>query len=61
MNTTARLEAAAPVMGVAVGERTHAATEGSIAYAELDPVKAKGKAEPLRAWKALEPDLPGGR
>jgi tetratricopeptide (TPR) repeat protein len=55
MNTTARLEAAAPVMGVAVSERTHAATEAAIAYEELPPVQAKGKAEPLAAFRALEP------
>jgi class 3 adenylate cyclase len=55
MNTTARLEAAAPAMGVTVGERTHAATETTIAYEELEPVSAKGKAEPLAAWRALAP------
>jgi tetratricopeptide (TPR) repeat protein len=54
MNTTARLEAAAPVMGVAVSERTYAATETAIAYEELEPIAAKGKAEPLSAWRALE-------
>jgi class 3 adenylate cyclase/tetratricopeptide (TPR) repeat protein len=55
MNTTARLEAAAPVMGVAVGERTFAATHAIVAYEVLRPIQAKGKAEPLAAWRALEP------
>jgi tetratricopeptide (TPR) repeat protein len=55
MNTTARLEAAAPEMGVAVGQATHAATVHAIAYEELPPVSAKGKAEPLQAWRAMEP------
>jgi hypothetical protein len=42
-------------MGVAVGEATHAATAGAIAYEELPPVTAKGKAESLKAFRALEP------
>jgi class 3 adenylate cyclase len=38
MNTAARLEAAAPVMGVAVGAATYAASEGAIVYeAEVEP------------------------
>ena len=55
LNTAARLESAAPVMGVAVGERTLAATDGAISYDELPPIDAKGKAKPLRAWRAIEP------
>ena len=55
MNTAARLEAAAPVMGVAVGAATHEASEGAIVYEELAPISAKGKAEPVPAWRALHP------
>jgi tetratricopeptide (TPR) repeat protein len=53
MNTAARLEAAAPVMGVAVGAKTHKASEGGIVYEELAPIAAKGKSEPVEAWRAL--------
>jgi class 3 adenylate cyclase/tetratricopeptide (TPR) repeat protein len=55
MNTAARLEAAAPVMGVAVGAGTHRASASSIVYEELSPISAKGKAEPVLAWRALHP------
>ena len=55
MNTAARLEAAAPVMGVAVGAGTHGASRESIVYEELPAISAKGKAEPVPAWRALHP------
>ena len=44
VNTAARLQAAAPVNGILVGEETHAATQGAIAYEPAPPVVAKGKA-----------------
>ena len=43
MNTAARLEAAAPVMGVAVGAATHGASARAIVYEELAPISAKGQ------------------
>src|ERR671923_2829594 len=46
VNTAARLQSAAPVDGILVGEATHRATERAIAYRLADPVEAKGKAEP---------------
>jgi class 3 adenylate cyclase len=55
MNTAARLEAAAPVMGVAVGAVTYRASDEAIAYEALAPIAAKGKAEPILAWRALHP------
>ncbi|MEA2550460.1 MAG: hypothetical protein QOE25_229, partial [Actinomycetota bacterium] len=55
MNTTARLEAAAPSMGVVVGELTYRSTEHLFAYERLEPIQAKGKAEPVPAWRALHP------
>ena len=55
MNTAARLEAAAPVMGVAVGASTYGATRTQIIYEGLEPIVAKGKVEPVAAWKAIEP------
>ena len=55
MNTAARLEAAAPVMGVAVGAGTRTASEAAIVYEALSPISAKGKTEPVEAWQALHP------
>ena len=54
VNTAARLQAAAPVDGILVGEQTFRATERAIAYRAFEPVLAKGKAEPVPAWEALE-------
>jgi adenylate cyclase len=54
VNVAARLQAAAPVGGILVGERTHRATERSIAYRALEPLELKGKAEKVAAWKAIE-------
>src|SRR5213596_3619259 len=55
VNTTARLQTAAPVNGVLVGETTYRATRDLIEYAEREPVVAKGKSDPLRVWEALGP------
>ena len=55
VNTTARLQSAAPVNGVIVGETTYRATQQVIDYRGADSVEAKGKAEPLRVWEAIEP------
>jgi class 3 adenylate cyclase/tetratricopeptide (TPR) repeat protein len=54
VNTAARLQAAAPVNGVLVGEQTWRATRHTIDYAEREPVTAKGKSEQLAVWEALE-------
>jgi class 3 adenylate cyclase len=54
VNTTARLQAAAPVNGVIVGATTYRATRNEIEFRELEPVEAKGKVEPLAVWEALE-------
>jgi len=40
--------------GIRVGEVTHRATSSVIDYREANPVTAKGKAEPVPAWEALE-------
>src|SRR5690242_8020029 len=53
VNTAARLQSAAPINGVLVGELTYRATHGVIDYAEQEPVVAKGKTEPLAVWEAL--------
>jgi class 3 adenylate cyclase/tetratricopeptide (TPR) repeat protein len=54
VNTTARLQSAAPVNGVIVGETTYRATRQAIEFRELDPIEAKGKVEPLAVWEAVE-------
>ncbi|MGA7986837.1 MAG: adenylate/guanylate cyclase domain-containing protein [Candidatus Dormiibacterota bacterium] len=54
VNTTARLQTAAPVNGILVGETTYRATSNSISYREAMPVAAKGKTEPVKAWEVVE-------
>ena len=50
MNTAARLQGAAPVDGIAVGEATFRATAHAFEFEEADPMTAKGKAEPVPVW-----------
>jgi hypothetical protein len=54
VNTASRLQTAAPVNGVLVGETTYNATSRVIEYRELPPVEAKGKAEPVAVWEAVQ-------
>ena len=54
MNTAARIQGAAPINGIVVGELTYEATKHAIEYEEDEPVEAKGKAEPVRVWVAKE-------
>ena len=53
VNTAARLQSAAPVNGILVGEGTYRATRHVIDYREAAPVEAKGKAEPVQVWEAV--------
>jgi class 3 adenylate cyclase/tetratricopeptide (TPR) repeat protein len=52
VNVASRLESAGRPGAVTVGERTHGATRGVIAYSELAPLELKGKSEAVRAWEA---------
>jgi class 3 adenylate cyclase len=54
VNTAARLQAAAPVNGILVGETTHRATAQTIDFGEERTVEAKGKEEPLAVWEVLQ-------
>lgn len=54
VNTTARLQAAAPVNGVLVGETTYRATREIVEYREHAAVLAKGKTEPVPVWEAVQ-------
>jgi class 3 adenylate cyclase len=53
VNTAARLQTAASVGGILVGERTFLAAERAIEFAAAEPVVAKGKTEPLAVWQAV--------
>jgi class 3 adenylate cyclase len=55
VNAASRLQAAAPLNGVLVGEQTYRATPDVFDYRVAESVPAKGKAEPLPAWEALAP------
>jgi predicted ATPase/class 3 adenylate cyclase len=54
MNTAARLQSAAPVDGVLVGEQTYRATERAIEYRAHEPIEAKGKANAVPVWEAVQ-------
>src|SRR3954470_24994105 len=53
MNTAARIESAAPVDGILVGELTYRATRDLFEYREAEPIAAKGKAEPVPVWEVV--------
>jgi len=58
INTASRLQSAAPTDGVVVGEETYRCTLDAIRYEPMEPVTAKGKSEPVRAWLAVEATRP---
>jgi class 3 adenylate cyclase/tetratricopeptide (TPR) repeat protein len=54
INTAARLQSAAPVDGILVGEQTYRSTDRAIVYQEACSVDAKGKSDPIPVWEAIE-------
>ena len=52
VNTASRIQSVAPEMGVAVGFTTYEATSAVFEYDELEPATVKGKAEPVRIFRA---------
>jgi class 3 adenylate cyclase/tetratricopeptide (TPR) repeat protein len=52
VNTASRLQSAAPVGTVLVDEATRRSSESAITFEPLEPVEAKGKAEPIPVWRA---------
>ena len=60
VNTASRLQSAAPVNGILVGEETYRSTRSVIAYEDEEPVIAKGKQAPVRVWRAVAPSAPPG-
>ena len=61
INTAARIQSAAPVNGVLVGDLTYQATRDAIEYRPAEPIAAKGKSEPVRVWEAVQALEHGGR
>jgi class 3 adenylate cyclase/tetratricopeptide (TPR) repeat protein len=54
VNTASRLQSAAPVNGILVGEATYNATSRVIEYREASPVEAKGKSQPVPVWEVIQ-------
>jgi class 3 adenylate cyclase/tetratricopeptide (TPR) repeat protein len=54
VNTAARLQSAAPVNGILVGEQTQRATRQVIDYRDATAIVAKGKSKPVAVWEAVE-------
>jgi class 3 adenylate cyclase/tetratricopeptide (TPR) repeat protein len=54
VNTAARLQSAAPVNGILVGETTYRATAETIDYSELPAVETKGKEAPIPVWEVVQ-------
>ena len=54
VNTAARLQSAAPVNGILVGETTYRATAETIEFRDHDPIEAKGKEQPVAVWEVVE-------
>jgi class 3 adenylate cyclase len=53
VNTASRLQVAAPVNGIVVGEETYLETRDVVEYRQTGVVVAKGKAHPVKAWVAV--------
>jgi class 3 adenylate cyclase/tetratricopeptide (TPR) repeat protein len=55
MNTASRLQTAAPIDAILVDETTYLATRGAIRYGIAEPIRVRGKSEPVVVWQALAP------
>jgi class 3 adenylate cyclase/tetratricopeptide (TPR) repeat protein len=53
VNTASRIQSAAPVDGIAVGQLTYQATAPVFEWRELPAAELKGKAEPVSLWQPL--------
>jgi class 3 adenylate cyclase/tetratricopeptide (TPR) repeat protein len=54
VNTASRLQSAAPVNGILVGDATYRATAETIEYREHAEVEAKGKEAPVPVWGVVQ-------
>jgi class 3 adenylate cyclase/tetratricopeptide (TPR) repeat protein len=57
VNVAARLEQAAAPGEVLLGEPTYRLVRGAVRVEAVEPVNAKGKSEPVRAYRLLEADM----
>ena len=55
VNVAARLQQGADMGEVVVGPLTESLTRSAIEYADREPITAKGKPEPLKAFRAIRP------
>jgi class 3 adenylate cyclase len=53
VNTASRLQSAAPVNGIVVGDETYLETRGAIEYQASEPIVGKGKVRPIKSWIAV--------
>src|SRR4051794_1991114 len=53
VNVAARLQSAAEIGSITVGERTVRGTREAVDYHELEPLTLKGKREPVNAWEVV--------
>jgi class 3 adenylate cyclase/tetratricopeptide (TPR) repeat protein len=53
LNTAARIQSAAPIGGILVGEETYRASRHAIEYRAEEPIVAKGKAKPIPVFVAV--------
>ena len=60
VNVAARLQTAASVGRVLVGERTRRSTAAGIAYRQVGPLMLKGKTNPVNAWEVIAADAQTG-
>jgi len=60
VNTASRLQAAAPIGGVLVGETTHGLTSHTFHYESFGTMQPRGRDQSVTAWLALEATAPPG-
>ena len=61
VNTTSRMQSAAPPGGIVIGELTWLAVRDRFETEELEPFTAKGKADPIRLWRVVGERTARGR
>jgi class 3 adenylate cyclase/tetratricopeptide (TPR) repeat protein len=59
VNVAARLEQAAAPGEVLIGEATHRLVRDAVRAEEVEPIQAKGKSEPVKAYRLLEAEAHG--
>ena len=61
VNTAARLQQAAPIGGILLGELTYRLVSSAVRARAVTPIYARGKSAPLAAWRLLGPvERPAG-